>query len=371
MRIVPSKVVSYGSTILVLVIVLLWLIFQVHVTTVETSDETSMMPTLFRGDTIVYRTVDPSSISRGDIIVFQHVGLNQELIQIVHRVLDSQEINGLYYFVTKGDNSLSNASPDSGELEGGNFFIPESLVLGVVFYQASNYSSLSLIFSESPGLAFAFYLMVGLTFVAVYMLNLHKNLKWRIFSDEQVDIDLQTESLKKHVRVFYARNKGSIFLSVFLIIVLLFLPTMLVPNKAERGLDQLSYTVTPMESFASPSVTDAEGFAFYQITIDLFITYKPLKRIKDITISLQDPDGVEVAFMRWEPLRGTPFGSFSIGLGLIIKERFLPADFDLYSLTISLNTKEMLFLNSGIYAFNTLPVCSFQNANSCDEITSG
>ncbi|MCH8908194.1 MAG: hypothetical protein IH840_13985, partial [Candidatus Heimdallarchaeota archaeon] len=63
MRIVPSKVVSYGSTILVLVIILLWLIFQVHVTTVETSDETSMMPTLFRGDTIIYRTVDPSSIS--------------------------------------------------------------------------------------------------------------------------------------------------------------------------------------------------------------------------------------------------------------------------------------------------------------------
>jgi len=62
----------------------------------------SMLPTLERGDLVFVIGVAPKDIHVGDIIVYHSC----QGPYIIHRVIAIKEINGTYYFVTKGDNNL-------------------------------------------------------------------------------------------------------------------------------------------------------------------------------------------------------------------------------------------------------------------------
>lgn len=88
---------------------------------------TSMIPTLNPGDVVIIRHVDPKQIRVGDIIAFDVVtyspgkGPYIRIPVIVHRVVDVKIIDGVRYFITKGDN---NPSPDP-------WYVPEGGVLGI------------------------------------------------------------------------------------------------------------------------------------------------------------------------------------------------------------------------------------------------
>lgn len=73
---------------------------------------------------VAYR-VSPSSIKIGDVIIYHinYEGLNED---IIHRVVNETEINGTYYYTTKGD-----ANPFSLPFE---HSIPYSHVVGKVEY---------------------------------------------------------------------------------------------------------------------------------------------------------------------------------------------------------------------------------------------
>jgi len=63
----------------------------------------SMEPSLNTGDIVFIIPVkDPREISVGDVIVFKRP--SGELI--IHRVIDIKQIDGRYYYVTKGDNNF-------------------------------------------------------------------------------------------------------------------------------------------------------------------------------------------------------------------------------------------------------------------------
>ncbi len=62
----------------------------------------SMMPTINQGDALIVRPASSESIQVGDIITFQNFG-NQNLT--THRVLSIQEVSGLPWYQTKGDNN--------------------------------------------------------------------------------------------------------------------------------------------------------------------------------------------------------------------------------------------------------------------------
>ena len=70
----------------------------------------SMEPVLYRGDLVVVRAVDPSTLQVGDIIIYNRTSDPGE-VPIVHRIVAIQEISGELYFTTKGDN---NPAPDQG-----------------------------------------------------------------------------------------------------------------------------------------------------------------------------------------------------------------------------------------------------------------
>ncbi|MFQ6088288.1 MAG: signal peptidase I [Candidatus Methanofastidiosia archaeon] len=63
----------------------------------------SMEPVYYRGDVVFIKSVDPSTLQVGDIIVFENP---RDDTPIVHRISEIIEENRLY-FVTKGDNNFS------------------------------------------------------------------------------------------------------------------------------------------------------------------------------------------------------------------------------------------------------------------------
>ena len=70
----------------------------------------SMEPVLYRGDLVVVRAVDPTTLQVGDIIIYNRTS-NPVEVPIVHRIVAIQDISGELYFTTKGDN---NPGPDPG-----------------------------------------------------------------------------------------------------------------------------------------------------------------------------------------------------------------------------------------------------------------
>ena len=70
-----------------------------------------MEPTLYRGDFVIVRAVDPTTLQVGDIIIYDPALLLGET-PIVHRIIDIHNVSGELRFITKGDN---NPGPDGGE----------------------------------------------------------------------------------------------------------------------------------------------------------------------------------------------------------------------------------------------------------------
>ena len=62
----------------------------------------SMVPTLNKGDIVVVKGVPASDIKVGDIIVYYNPYRN---IDVVHRVVGIEIVDGKKYFITKGDNN--------------------------------------------------------------------------------------------------------------------------------------------------------------------------------------------------------------------------------------------------------------------------
>ncbi len=69
----------------------------------------SMEPTLNIGDLVIIKKVNPDKIEVGNIVVYYDPYKN---IRVVHRVVKIDNIDGKRYFITKGDNNLTNPLPD-------------------------------------------------------------------------------------------------------------------------------------------------------------------------------------------------------------------------------------------------------------------
>ena len=69
----------------------------------------SMEPTFYKGDLIVSKGVPPGTLEVGDVIVYNNPIRG---IDVVHRIVDIEERGHHIYFITKGDNNLTNPEPD-------------------------------------------------------------------------------------------------------------------------------------------------------------------------------------------------------------------------------------------------------------------
>ena len=66
----------------------------------------SMEPTLYRGDLVVVRSVDPATLQVGDIVIYDGSMVFDSDVPIVHRIIEIIESSGNLFFRTKGDNNL-------------------------------------------------------------------------------------------------------------------------------------------------------------------------------------------------------------------------------------------------------------------------
>lgn len=69
----------------------------------------SMEPTFYKGDLIVSRGVPPETLEVGDVIVYRNPIRG---IDVVHRIVDIEDRGHHLYFITKGDNNVTNPEPD-------------------------------------------------------------------------------------------------------------------------------------------------------------------------------------------------------------------------------------------------------------------
>lgn len=82
----------------------------------------SMEDTIMTGDLIFIHKIDPDSLEVGDIITFNQPGAEVP-VTITHRIVNIQEVGGIRYFTTKGDNNNVSADWETG--------FPESEIVGV------------------------------------------------------------------------------------------------------------------------------------------------------------------------------------------------------------------------------------------------
>jgi signal peptidase len=105
-------------TVIGLVLVIIWgtgigLQFYLQTPTPLLAVESeSMEPTLYRGDLVIVRAVDPTTLQVGDIVIYNSSSVNSTSdVPIVHRIIEITNLSGSLYFRTKGDN---NPGPDPG-----------------------------------------------------------------------------------------------------------------------------------------------------------------------------------------------------------------------------------------------------------------
>ncbi len=71
----------------------------------------SMEPVFYRGDLVIVRAVDPTTLVVGDIVIYNSSSIPEGGdVPIVHRIIEIQEVGGELLFRTKGDN---NPVPDA------------------------------------------------------------------------------------------------------------------------------------------------------------------------------------------------------------------------------------------------------------------
>lgn len=115
----------------------------------------SMEPTLYRGDLVIVRGVDPATLSVGDIIIYDPDSLPgyQGDTPIVHRIIEIQNVSGELHFFTRGDNNFR-ADPE--------FRRPEDVMAKVI--GSVRYLGFITLFLLTPG-SFIYLLLTILLFV--------------------------------------------------------------------------------------------------------------------------------------------------------------------------------------------------------------
>lgn len=111
-----KRELTEDAAIIVIVLVIIWgtgFGLQVYLGTpapLLAVESGSMEPVLYRGDLVVVRAVEPTTLQVGDIIIYESTWTASD-VPIVHRIVDIQDVGGELRFFTKGDNN-SGLDPD-------------------------------------------------------------------------------------------------------------------------------------------------------------------------------------------------------------------------------------------------------------------
>jgi signal peptidase I len=133
--------------------------------------------TLHVGDIIIIQDVNPEDLNadypNSDIIIYQNPNLQgrQEATPIVHRIVAKYQVNGTWYFQTKGDGNGVNwpTTPTASEYDSHTLWssgegVPEDLVLGKVVMRIPYFGWITLFMR---GNSWALPLVIGLIMLLI------------------------------------------------------------------------------------------------------------------------------------------------------------------------------------------------------------
>lgn len=120
----------------------------------------SMEKTYIQGDLLLLKGVPVENIKVGDVVVYRRT-INSQLI--VHRVVEVKidNVSGIIYFVTQGDNRFTNPYPDRPD-------VSSSAVVGTVIYHVPALGNIVLALQSPVGLVLSGGLIIIILLLDVF-----------------------------------------------------------------------------------------------------------------------------------------------------------------------------------------------------------
>lgn len=117
----------------------------------------SMEKTYYAGDLLILRGMPKESIKIGDVVVYRRT---YGSLLIVHRIVNIFWEKGVLYFITQGDNRVTNPSPDRA--------VPAEDVVGVAIAHVPALGGIVLALQSPVGLVFSGILIVIILLLDVF-----------------------------------------------------------------------------------------------------------------------------------------------------------------------------------------------------------
>jgi len=283
---------------------------------IDNHDPNSMHPTYLQGDIFMLNKVSPSTYQIGDVIVYKPSsgsGL------IIHRIIHMEDIDGVRYFVVKGDNYATNYKPDPyGEY---NYMINQNQVLGKIILKIPflGHFSLALQFNQ------LFRVIVLFTAGGVML--------YIFFSDDEKDekeefFDVDKKSLnvfKIRLSGFISTPKGKLTLGMGLVIVVMLIPSLFFPgvfytgDKADTpgllSVESNNNTYRESQQIGNQQVE----WVFYQVTVIFYDSGYPGGRMSSIvTEAFKSGSGDAISHTEYKRI-GSIVGVQTYGASVILK----------------------------------------------------
>ncbi|MHA2101566.1 MAG: signal peptidase I [Candidatus Kariarchaeaceae archaeon] len=303
---------------------------------IDNPDPNSMWPTYFQGDLFILHDVEAGEIELGDVIVYEKANKDK----IIHRVIDIVKIDGLHYFRVKGDNPISNSTPDRQ----GTSLISEETVLGIVDFRIPHLGHLSLAMQRNAAIQLFVYFIAVLLGIAIFFWPEDED---KDKEDEFIDLTLNSirrgliglillsvviyQKLKNYFRELKISQHRMLYMSGYiLLLVLILLPVFIasitpIPGTPDGiGIKEInsSRTLIYNESIGGQNL----DYSFTQVEITIYDSDGFWNRVKGFTLDaytdLNNP-GTLISRTKWNNLRDFK-GIITVGASLVIDSENIP-----------------------------------------------
>lgn len=322
---------------------------------IDNPDPNSMWPTYFQGDLFVLEDVNPEDIVLGDVVVYEKSSGDK----IIHRVIDVVIINNQYFFRVKGDNPISNSSPDPGSNL--TTLISADSILGKIVYRIPYLGHLSLAMQRNAAIQIFVYFLAILLGIAIVFWPDDEEVK----EDEFIDINLSSIKVffiaiiafpifiilkikNSDHRILY--SFGSILL-IFLLILPAFIPSFISISSTRNGIGVHEINSSQTTQYSETLNDQSLDFSFTQVEITLFDNEGFWSRIKGFTLTAytieNDPNSL-ISITKWKSMRDFK-GTVTIGASLVIDKDDQPSNSSSIYLVVTLNWVEFFTEKSEEY----------------------
>ncbi|MHA2503344.1 MAG: signal peptidase I [Candidatus Kariarchaeaceae archaeon] len=287
---------------------------------IDNPDPNSMFPTYFQGDLFIIYKNQPESIEIGDVVVYT---LNNGNSRIIHRVIDIELVDGQYYYRVKGDNPVTNYSPD---IANGGTLISFEQLIGKVVGRIPFIGHYSLAMQRNFAVQFLIYLSAFAIAIVVIFAPNDENEdeeKYHDISRENYSVwkNQQTERVKSFFWLAFKSRYRILGIAFTLILIMMILVPLFVPVLVPMSYDE-PIGVTEIEINRDIRISESlpgVGVQFYNLSIHIFDDTSRFTKILGYTLNVRTLAGDIIDTTIWDTSR-TMKGQFVVGGSITIDE---------------------------------------------------